>query len=157
MSTTTNYNLTLTHPNGVLINYKEVPVPNTSYSKVVLEDGHVAVILHRDYGGGWSTGYYSEHSHQLIFDSRLVLYLLSNEYKTLFNTRKPITEAATHAYQKLMSSIFPDMELFNNDSNARTFAKLAVDFIPENTLFRITEYDGAESVEILDMNNYISA
>ncbi len=158
---------TLTLPTGERVNYKEVPVPNTSYSKVVLEDGNVAIIIHPHHGGGWSTGFYSydddsdDNKQQLIFDSRLVLYLLSDEYKTLFTQKtssriyKPLPDAAIKAYEELMSSIFPHIE--NLDHDASTFKKLAVRFIPEHTRFRITEYDGAEGVEILDLNNYMSA
>jgi hypothetical protein len=79
-------NSPITLPNGVIANYKLVPVPNTSYSKVVLEDGAVAVLIHGDYGGGWSTGNVpSGKEHQYIFDSRIVLFVLSDEYKKLFN------------------------------------------------------------------------
>ena len=143
------------------INYKEVPIPNTSYSKVVLEDGRVGVIIHIGYGGGWSTCYSDlDNYKQYIFDSRLVIYLQSDEYKTLFKRGAPITDEATIAYKKLMISIFPDMEKMKNFGSHRsieTFTELSVSFIPEHTKFRIEENDGAEHVEILDLSSYISA
>lgn len=147
-------NTPITLPNGVF-NYKLVPVPNTSYSKVLLEDGTVAVLIHCGYGGGWSTGYVPPgKEHQYIFDSRIILYVLSDEYKTLFNSRKQITSTASlEAYDNLMNSIFPD----EISPGPKAFSRLVVKFIPENTQFRITEYDGAEAVEILDLNNYMSA
>ncbi len=53
----------------------------------------------------------------------------------------------------LMNSIFPD----EISPGPNAFSKLVVDFIPENTRFRINEYDGSESVEVLDYNNYMAA
>jgi hypothetical protein len=82
------------------------------------------------------------------------LYVLSDEYKKLFNSYKPITNTASlKAYDDLMSSIFPD----EISPGPNVFSRLVVEFIPENTLFRITEYDGAEGIEILDLNNYMPA
>ncbi len=144
-------NSPITLPNGDRANYKVVPVPNTSYLKVVLEDGTVAVLIHGEYGGGWSTGFVPpDKKHQYIFDSRIVLFVLSDEYKKLFNAHKKNTNTA---YEDLMNSIFPD----EISPGPKAFSRLVVKFIPENTQFRITEYDGAEAVEILDLNNYMSA
>ncbi len=149
---------TLTLPTGERVNYKEVSVPNTTYSKVVLEDGHVAIIIHPVFGGGWSTGYHAyDHNQQFIFDSRIVLYLLSDEYKKLFTQNTRISDAAIKAYAELTRSIFPHMENFDPDCGVRTFTQLVVSFIPEHTRFRIKEYDGAESIEILDLNTYMYA
>ncbi len=153
MSSISNYPNTLTLSNGVIINYKEVPVPNTSYSKVVLEDGTVAVLVHAYYGSGWSTNYiFSPTKQQYVFDSRIVLYVLSDEFKKNFSIRK-ITDASTKIYEDMMNSIFPDISYPCVDS----FAKLVVKFIPENKMFRIHEYDGAEGVEIFDPNNYMTS
>ncbi len=148
-------NSPITLANGVRINYKLVPVPNTSYSKVVLEDGNVAVLIHGEYGRGWSTGNIPlGKKHQYIFDSRIVLYVLSDEFKQLFNSDEPITNTASLvAYDDLMNSIFPD----EISPGPNAFSKLVVDFIPENTRFRINEYDGSECVEVLDHNNYMAA
>jgi hypothetical protein len=143
------------------INYNEVPIANTSYSKVVLEDGRVGVVIHIGYGSGWSTRYSDLHNNkQYIFDSRLVIYLLSDEYKTLFKRCAPITDAATIAYKKFISSIFPDMEKmknFGSYNDVVRFTELSVSFIPENTKFRIQENDGSEYIEILNLSAYISA
>jgi hypothetical protein len=157
MSSVSNYSNTFTLPNGVLINYKEVPVPNTSYSKVVLEDGTVAILIHADHGAGWSSSCAcpDNKKHQFVFDSRLVLFVLSDKFKTLFNRRNRITAEAVCAYQDLMTPIFPDLEDYYSIKDANIFSRLEVRFIPENTPFRITEYDGAEGIEIFDMNNYM--
>ncbi len=154
MSSISNYPNTLTLSNGVINNYKEVTVPNTSYSKVVFEDGTVAVLVHTYYGGGWSTNYFDSPTkqHQYVFDSRIVLYVLSDEFKKHFSTRK-ITDEATKTYEDMMNSIFPNMIHPCVDS----FAKLVVKFIPENTMFRIHEYDGAEGIEIFNPNNYMTS
>jgi hypothetical protein len=152
MQSLPKYLTNLTLPNGV-IKYTEVPVPNTSYSKIVLEDGTVAILVHDNYGSGWSTGYYSDNARQLIFDSRIILYVLSNEFKEYFTSQKRTTDKALQIYENLMRPIFPKMDY----PTADTFSKLSVKFIPERALFRINEYDGVESVELFDINNYMYA
>ncbi len=201
MSTVSNKQMSLTLPNGngVTINYEEFPVPNTSYSKIILEDGRVAVIVHSNHGNGWSTCFSNKYvKNKLIFDSRLVLYILSAEFQRLFNQRQYrdlpekepdsweetpyedfirsitpisiITKEAIDAFKALMDSIFSETEIdklnetemFDLDMetsrlDAWTFSKLSIRFVPENSLFRITEDDGAESIDILDIDSYINA
>jgi hypothetical protein len=158
MSLSSTYPNTLTLPNGVLINYNEVPVPNTSYSKIVLEDGTVAVLLHGDYGGGWSTGNCpAKYKQQFILDSRIVLYVLSAEFKTHFDQRDCSSNEVINVYNNFMISIIPDVNDFLRPDDAETFGKLVVRFVPENTIFRINQYDGLERIEIFDLKNYVSS
>ncbi len=146
-------NTQITLSNGDSINYKVVNVPNTDYSKVVLEDGTVAVLV-SDNGGLWASSYaYSpSKQHQCIFDSRIVLYVLSDEFKKHFNNRK-ITDAATKIFDDMMNSIFPHM----SHPNIHCFSDVVVNFIPENTMFRIMESDNGEWIEIFDPNNYMTS
>ncbi len=139
-------------------NFTEVPVENTSYSKLVV-DGKVAVLVHDNYGGGWST----EHSHidilnkRMIFDSKIVLYVLSEEFKIFFGSRKKYSDEAIRKYHQLIEPIFQEHRCPLHPHKIDTFACLQVEFIPQDTLFRIKQYDGMESVEILDHAKYIRA
>ena len=131
---------------------QEVTVPNTSYSKLVAEDGSVAVVLANDYGGGWSSSEWnSSIKHQMMFDSRLARYVLSYEYTRIF--ARESEQVQKNIYMDLMNSIFPD----NYPGSFSSFTQLTVKFIPKGTLFRIKEYDGLESVVIFDPCNYFTA
>jgi hypothetical protein len=125
---------------------QEVKVPNASYSKLVAEDGSVAVVLSGDYGSGWSTETSdSSVKPQLMFDSRIVRYVLSGENKNI----------CQDDYNDLMKTIFPDLGYDPGDFDG--FCALTVTFIPKDTLFRIDQYDGAESIVIFDPSNYFTA
>ena len=149
-----NY-MTLTLPNGIHINYKKVPVANTSYSKIVLENDEVAILI---CDNKWSTGHWNNNTtkRQLIFDSEIILYVLSADFKELFNPRYPITEIANELYNEFMRELFPDPDVIFPSVEA--FSMLSVSFIPKNTIFNIQENEyGGEIIEIIDFNNYMSA
>lgn len=134
--------------------YTEVPIPNKSYSKLVLADGRVGVLLTTNNGCNWSTmGYFS---HQLLFDSRIVKFVLSNEFMTHFNHGGKITDKATDMYKKFMDEIIirDISDTFHNMPDVSDFANLTVEFIPQNLLFRIKEVDGIESIEIFNPRDY---
>jgi len=141
---------------------QEVKVPNASYSKLVAEDGSVAVLLTGDYGGGWSTDTYdSIIKHKLMFDSRIALYVLSDEYKNTFTHKyvrneKLNKDKLKKIYQDLMNDVFSDTD-FDSSYLFSSFANLRVTFIPKDTLFRIDQYDGAESIVLFDQSNYFTA
>jgi hypothetical protein len=125
---------------------QEVKVPNTSYFKLVAEDGSVAVVLAGDYGGGWSSSESdSSVKTQMMFDSRIVRYVLSGENKNI----------SQEDYNDLMKTIFPDLGYYRGDCDG--FFSLTVKFIPKDTLFRIQEYDGIESIVLFDPKNYFTA
>lgn len=124
---------------------QEVKVPNTTYSKLVAEDGSVAVVLSGDYGYGWSSSESdSSVKHQLMLDSRIVRYVLSGENKNI----------CENDYNDLMKTIFPELGYVPGDFDG--FCALTVKFIPKNTLFRIQEYDGLESIVLFDPSNYFT-
>ena len=150
MSFMFDYPIILTLPTGETINCKEVHVPNTSYSKLVKSDNSVAVLFCPEHGGGWSTHYHSSAAQtQLVFDSRLVQAVLSYEFYT--NPQS--------VYAKCMEYIsrFPwtQQPYSNNVPHMDTFSCLQVKFIPKHTMFRIEEYDGAESIEIFHSSKYM--
>jgi hypothetical protein len=147
-----NYPIILTLPTGETINCKEVPVPNTSYSKLVKSDNSVAVLFCPNHGAGWSTYYPSSAAkNQLVFDSRIVQAVLSYEFYT--NTQS--------VYEKCMKYIsqFPWTQepYLNNVPFITTFSGLQVQFIPKHTMFRMfrNEYNGGESIELFHSSKYM--
>jgi hypothetical protein len=139
--------------NGRVINYKEVAIPGKSYSKLVKADGYVAVLYSPDIGEGWSTHVCNPAiKHQMIFDSRIILYVLSQEFIDYYKNSEFINAEKNDKYKKFIKAIIPDIG--NNEPFVSAFMQLEVVFIREDTMFRINQYDGSESVEIFDPKKY---
>jgi hypothetical protein len=100
----------------------------------LIENGHVAVLVSRGYGAGWSTWIYDYPD--CVFDPVIARMILDGAEET---------EIAVVAEKR-----YPDAYLGGIDG-------LSVQWIPIGTRFRIDEYDGAESVEILDDINWLEA
>jgi hypothetical protein len=129
----------------VVIECKEVKFPDKSYSKLVTSDGQVAIVYSPSYGIGWSTDAREiSIQHQLIFDSRIILSLLSE------------AKWSKKEYTEFMKFNFPDFNIIDIHDFSY-YKKLKVMFIPENTKFRINEYDGAESIEIYNPDLYFTS
>jgi hypothetical protein len=121
-----------------MTSFQEVKVPNASYSKLVDEHGSVGVVLTNNYGMGWSSSEWkSDHKPRMMFDSRLVLYVLSGD-----NTR-----SRKDAYEDLMKTIFPERDPDSYMPGCHgAFTQLKVEFVPKNTVFTVAENDGAEFI-----------
>jgi len=55
-----------------------------------------------------------------------------------------------------MKTIFSEDMLEDRYLNVGGFSDLEIRLVPQNCMFRITEYDGAESIEIFDLNDYMT-
>ncbi len=119
---------------------KEVHVPNTSYSKLVTRENEVAILISPNYGSGWYTAN-ARHGDQLIKDSRIIRYKFDFAYRSQFSS---------------LGDFFRQ-ELGITKAYLKSFDNLVVKFIPSNTIFRIVEYDGAESIEIYNPDMYMTA
>ena len=133
--------------------FKEVPVVGTNYNKLVTSNGNTAVAYSPGYGGGWST---DTNNKQMIFDSRLIQLILSDYFKSEFNEKSElkILPKDKQYYIQFMKSVFPDI---GYTPDIDSFCQLVVDFIPQNTQFKIQQYDGNESIKIFDPNDYFTA
>jgi hypothetical protein len=92
----------------------------------LIKDNNVAVIFSPGFGAGWYTWNHVEYRHELVFDPMLVELITSNkkdEFYTYVAMRYP-------------------------DAYVSGFDDLAIRWIPVGTKFRITEYDGNESIEL---------
>lgn len=134
--------------------FKEISVVGTNYKKLVTSNGSTAIAYSPGYGGGWSTDY--TNNKQMIFDSRLIQLILSDYFKSKFNdkTEYLIQPKDKDYYIQFMKSVFPDIKY---TPNINSFCQLAVEFIPQNTKFKIQEYDGSESIKIFNPNEYFTA
>jgi hypothetical protein len=98
----------------------------------VIRDGKVAVLYSPGFGAGW---YSWHHIEELVFDPSIVTWLEAQDMDKI------------EAYLTLK---YPD-EYFGGVD------KLTIKWIPQGTQFRISEYDGAESVQLLLNERYLTA
>jgi hypothetical protein len=101
----------------------------------LVRDGKVAVIISPGYGAGWSTWNTDRYGDELVFDPVLAAYI--DEGK--------IAEAESYVAMR-----FPE-------AYAGGVADLQVTWVPIGTAFRVTEYDGNESVEFKENNDWLVA
>jgi hypothetical protein len=99
----------------------------------VIKDGRVAVLYSPDYGAGWYT-WNTEHQ-DMLFDPTVVMFVESGDLDKV------------EAYATLK---WPEAYIGG-------LRDLRVEWIPEGTAFKINEYDGNESIEIRDGNQWIVA
>jgi hypothetical protein len=97
----------------------------------VVRDGKVAVIISPDYGAGW---YSWNGNSAMLFDPGLVGL---------------IEEGNKEKIQTYINLKWPE-EYLNGHG-------LEVQWIPQGKKFRIVEYDGAESIQMLDQTDWLIA
>ena len=102
----------------------------------VIVDGHVAVLYSPGYGAGWSTWNQEYSTEELIFDPGLVDLVLAG---------KEQEEIVVYVTLK-----WPDACLLG-------LSDLDVKWVPVGTKFQIGEYDGHESVDVFDEEDWFIA
>ncbi len=103
------------------------------YEKRYNEEGQVAVLISPGFGAGWST-WAGEHAEAVIFDSRLVDYVLVNGNKTLGEYAESL------GYDNYKGGA-DDVEVI---------------WLEPGTRFVIEEYDGSESIRTFEDLCYIA-
>jgi hypothetical protein len=99
----------------------------------VVRDGKVAVLYSPDYGAGWYT--WNKEYPEMLFDPTVVMFVEDGDLDKV------------EAYATLK---WPEAYIGG-------LRDLKVEWIPEGTAFKINEYDGNESIEIRDGNQWIVA
>jgi hypothetical protein len=133
-------------PKDVFLQCKEVKFPDKSYSKLVTPDGQVAIV-YSPLGDSWSLYKNKSIRHQLIFDSRIILSLFSPGMR--WWSKKDYIEFMESAFSDVSIDYLPDFSVYMT---------LRIEFIPENTIFRIhDEYEGREGIEIYNPNSYFTS
>jgi len=102
----------------------------------VIRNGKVAVLYSPGFGAGWYS--WNTKNKELLFHPTLV---------------KMVEEGK----QNEITEEFIENELNISDIYAGGSETLTIEWIPEGTLFRITEYDGSESIITMDTDDYIQA
>ncbi len=103
----------------------------------VVRFGKVAVIYSPQHGAGW---YSWHHIEELLFDPNLVDLI-----------ERSATEDEIEAYCE---------EHYQNEQKSTYWGsvdELVIKWIPEGSIFRIDEYDGAESVVLQDDDDWLVA
>jgi hypothetical protein len=106
-----------------------------------IRDGQVAVLVSPGFGAGWSTWCEFDDRKAVTFDPWIVDILLSDQY----NRKEKIDRIYAHCAVK-----YPDMYMGGASD-------LTVEWIPQGTLFRIAEYDGSETIELKEAEDWIQA
>jgi hypothetical protein len=106
-----------------------------------IRDDRVAVLVSPGFGAGWSTWCDYDDRKAVTFDPWIVDILLSDQY----NRKEKIDRIYAHCAVK-----YPDMYMGG-------VSDLTVEWIPQGTLFRIAEYDGSETIELKEAEDWIQA
>lgn len=101
----------------------------------VVKDGEVAVLYSPGYGAGWST--WNSDNVDMIFCPEIVQMVIDEK------SDEEIEKAAKR--------------IFGKDGYYGGVDGLCVAWVKEGTMFRINEYDGSESVETFNEDNYFVA
>lgn len=98
----------------------------------VERDGMVAILISPGYGAGWST--WAEYSEQelILFDPDIVQLVLDRNNSVI--TSEMFHEQVSHIWQLKSYTSYCSPEA------------LKVQWLPVGTIFRISEYDGAETL-----------
>ena len=99
----------------------------------LLDNGKVAVLYSPGFGAGWST--WNKGVPEIVFDPAVVAFVENKHWAEL---------------QTYVTLKYPGLYIGG-------MKDLAVAWLPEGTEFRIGEYDGAESIEIKDNTDWITA
>jgi hypothetical protein len=99
----------------------------------VIRNGKIGVIISPGYGAGWYT-WSKNNNQQMLFDSGLIDLIEKN--------------ASYDSLRSYCESVFPD-EYFPGSFN--------VVWVPIGTKFIVDEYDGSESIQLIENFNWIEA
>lgn len=108
------------------------------------------VLVSHGYGAGWSTWCSCP---ELAYDKRVIEFWLSHKDNKKFNHA-----VASYDHNDAKSKVLDflhSLEYVDDDTQICLYGWDGIDleFVPNGQLFRITEYDGAESIELLDSDS----
>lgn len=97
------------------------------------QDGKVAVLYSPGFGAGWYT--WNQECPEILFDPAIVKMVEKDQWDKL------------RTYVALK---YPDIYAGGMDG-------LKVEWIPEGALFKVNEYDGSESIELKENDDWLVA
>ena len=95
----------------------------------VIRNGQVAILVSPQYGAGWSTWCDVNQRETALFDKRLI----------------EAAEAGVKDIEPLAEEIFGDNYFYCGG-----WCDIKIEWLPIGTRFRIDEYDGSETLRLLD-------
>jgi hypothetical protein len=110
----------------------------TVMNKVYDDRGRVAVLYSPDYGAGWFT--WNTEYPEMLYDPTIVHIVLQD-----LDPKEKTERIVVYATLR-----YPDAYLGGAGD-------LTVEWIPEGTLFRVTEYDGKEGIELKESDQWFVA
>ena len=99
----------------------------------LIDNGKVAVLYSPGFGAGWST--WNQEVPEILFDPAIVKFVEEDQW------------AEMETYVRLK---YPDIYKGG-------MKDLAIAWIPQGTLFKVNEYDGSESIELKEDDDWIVA
>ena len=120
-------------------------------SRYIREDGKAAVIVSHGFGSGFS----SWNDRNMAVDGRIIEWLY--EFGEVFPEEDEdyimLDSTQISPFKDFLESIgYKDVSLYCLRDGKEG---LTIHCLPVGTVFRINEYDGAESIEIFDTKSYI--
>lgn len=106
----------------------------------VVKDGKIAVCYSPGYGAGWSSWAEDELQETLMFHPAIVNMILEGKQHLIDE-------------QWLIENLGEEYEYIY----AGDVKTLTIEWVPQGSLVRINEYDGFESVEVYNTDNYFIA
>jgi hypothetical protein len=121
----------------------------------VIRDGRVAVVYSHGYGSGWSTwcSASKEIIERLMFDPELVALVEKFESLTEENNYLVVDEI-----EKWVNAHFNKLDNGNDHVYCGSnIGDLTIEWVPVGTQFKISEYDGSESVHFYNPESWYIA
>lgn len=123
--------------------YKCKKEPVDDFYKYVTTDNQTLVMYSPGYGSGWST-WNRKYTKYFLFDIRIIDYISKKKY---------IKEFSDEEVKIFIKELF-NINYYDDLPCLGGFWQLEIKLIPKNTMFKIREYDGSESIEIFNEKTY---
>lgn len=113
--------------------------------KKVIRDGKVAVLYSPGFGAGWST-WSLERSNDLLFEPTVVALVEDRDEGRITN------EQLVELVESYCIKQYGEHAVYCGGVD-----DLVIYWVPEGTLFKINEYDGSESIEFKEGEQWVVA
>ena len=141
----------------------EVKNETLGFSRLYTNDGDgngkLIVLTTNYYGSGWSTEIRTNHSKQLLMDARIVRFFYKT-YIVPLHTKPRTCECGLvcgcsvdqEPMRKFLKELGIETEFLPSLGSLKN---LSIEFVPPNKKFRVSAYDGLESIEVYNEEYWI--
>lgn len=112
------------------------------------KENSTGVLISYGFGAGWST--WNKDYPELAYDKRVIEFWLSHKDDKKFN--HDVTSYEHNDANSKVLDFLRSLEYVDDDAHICLLGwdDIDLEFVPNGQLFRIDEYDGAESIELFD-------